>query len=74
MIEIAIVVSCCVGLAGILKKKGRSPAGYIVLFVALWFGGEFAAGYLAGLFGVLTPSCVSWRVLWGRRSAPESVG
>jgi hypothetical protein len=40
MLEIILVVMISKKIAAMQKEKGRSAAGYIVLFVLLWFGGE----------------------------------
>jgi hypothetical protein len=48
MLELILIISLSMQIAGIVKAKSRSPAGYIVLLVVLWRCGEFA-GSVAGL-------------------------
>jgi hypothetical protein len=48
MLEIILVVWLSKKIAATMKDKGRSPAGYVVLFVLLWFGGEIA-GAVVGM-------------------------
>jgi hypothetical protein len=47
MLEIALIIVISKKIAVQLRKKGRSPAGYIALFVLLWLGGEIV-GALVG--------------------------
>jgi hypothetical protein len=49
MLEIVLIVVISKKIAAMLKEKGRSSAGYIVLFVLLWFGGEIV-GAIVGTF------------------------
>lgn len=49
MLEIFLIIAISKKIAAILKEKGRSPTGYVVLFVFLWFGGEII-GAIAGFF------------------------
>jgi hypothetical protein len=48
MLEIIIIVLLSKKIAAMQKEKGRSAAGYIVLFVMLWVGGEIF-GAIAGV-------------------------
>jgi membrane protein YqaA with SNARE-associated domain len=40
MLEIILIVIISKKIATMLAEKGRSAAGYIVLFIFLWIGGE----------------------------------
>jgi membrane protein DedA with SNARE-associated domain len=40
MLEIILVVAISQKIAAMLNAKGRSAVGYVILFVALWVGGE----------------------------------
>jgi uncharacterized membrane protein YeaQ/YmgE (transglycosylase-associated protein family) len=42
MLEILLIIFLSKKIGRIAASKGRSQAGYIVLFVLLWVGGEFA--------------------------------
>jgi hypothetical protein len=47
MLEILLIIAISKKMAAMLKEKGRSATGYVILFVVLWFGGEFF-GAIAG--------------------------
>jgi NhaP-type Na+/H+ or K+/H+ antiporter len=40
MIEIFIIIAVSRKIAAMMKEKGRSAAGYVVIFVFLWVFGE----------------------------------
>ncbi len=40
MLEILLVVGISKKIVAMMKEKGRNPVGYVILFIALWFGGE----------------------------------
>jgi hypothetical protein len=46
MLEIILVWSISKKIAAMMKEKGRSAAGYVILFIALWFGGEIIGGVI----------------------------
>jgi len=48
MLEILLIVVISKKIAALIKKKGRGPAGYIILFILFWFGGEII-GAVVGL-------------------------
>ena len=48
MIEIVVIVLVSIKIAFMIKEKGRNAAGYIVLFIGLWVGGEII-GAVAGV-------------------------
>jgi hypothetical protein len=47
VLEIILIVVLSKKIAAMMKEKGRNPAGYIVLFVLLWFGCE-VIGFIIG--------------------------
>lgn len=46
MLEILLVVAISKKIAAMINAKGRSAAGYVILFVTLWFGGEIVGGLI----------------------------
>ena len=40
MLEIIIIWLLCKKIAAIAKGKGRSAAGYVLLLIGMWLGGE----------------------------------
>jgi hypothetical protein len=57
--DLAILIGLCFLLNKMLKAKGRSPAGYILLLVVLWLGGDVFGAVvglvLSGFLGVALP-------------------
>ena len=47
MLEILAIIVLSRKIAAITKEKGRSAAGWIVMFVALWIGGEILGVFIA---------------------------
>ncbi len=50
MIEIVVIVLVSIKIAFMMKEKGRNAAGYIVLFIGLWAGGEIIGAVAGVLF------------------------
>jgi hypothetical protein len=48
MCEIVIIYRLCKQLAGMCKDRGRGAAGYVLLLILFWFGGEIS-GAIAGV-------------------------
>ena len=53
MLEIILLVFLWRALGERLRKKGRTPIGYQLGLVALWFGSEFCAGVIYGLIAMM---------------------
>jgi hypothetical protein len=51
MLEIILMVVFCRKIAALVKEKGRSPAGYVVMFILFWIAGE--------ILGVIVGAVVS---------------
>jgi flavin-dependent dehydrogenase len=49
MLEVICIVLISQKIAAMMKAKGRSSVGYVLLFIALWIGGEITGG----IFGVI---------------------
>ncbi len=49
MLEIILVWAMAKSIARRCKAKGRSAAGWVVLFVALWIGGEVMGGIVGAI-------------------------
>ncbi len=47
MLEILLLVFLSKQIAATLRKKGRNPTGYVILFVLLWIFGE-VSGFIIG--------------------------
>ena len=47
MIEILVIIALSRKIAAITKSKGRSAAGWIIMFIALWIGGEVLGAFFA---------------------------
>ena len=52
MLEILVIVIVSNKIAAMQREKGRTAAGYVVLFIALWLGGEIF-GAIAGVVASL---------------------
>ena len=52
MLEIIVLWQLCKSLGRILRDKGRKPRPFQILLVVMWFGGELAAGFVAGIVQV----------------------
>jgi hypothetical protein len=46
MLEILIIIGVSKKIAAMMKEKGRSAAGYVVIFVFLWIFGELTGGVI----------------------------
>jgi hypothetical protein len=55
MLEIILLIVLSIQIAKITKAKGRNPAGWVVMLIGLWIGGEILGG-LIGAFGSLIAS------------------
>jgi hypothetical protein len=53
MLEILLVIWLSKKIAATVKEKGRQPAGYVVLFVFLWIGGEITGAVIGMLITAL---------------------
>ncbi len=53
MLEIILIVIISKKIAAQLAEKGRSAAGYIVLFVFLWIGGEIIGAIVGTIITVV---------------------
>jgi hypothetical protein len=53
MLEILLIFFACRALGNMLRAKGRKPIGYQIWLVLMWFGSEFAAGFVMGMIQVL---------------------
>jgi hypothetical protein len=51
MLEIIAVIGCCKIIGEKVRKRGRTAIGYQLMFVLLWFGGEFSGAFLAAASG-----------------------
>jgi hypothetical protein len=51
MLEIFAIIGCCKILGAKVRKLGRKAVGYQLMFVLLWFGGEFLGAFLAAASG-----------------------
>jgi hypothetical protein len=49
MLEIFLIIAISKKIAAMLNEKGRSAAGYVILFVVLWFGGEVVGGVIGAI-------------------------
>lgn len=49
MIELVLVIAMCRHLGGKVRAKGRTAWPFQLMLVVFWFGGEFAAGIVAGI-------------------------
>jgi hypothetical protein len=49
MLEIILIVVLSKKIAAMASEKGRAAAGYVVLFILGWLGGEF----IGAIFGVI---------------------
>lgn len=49
MLEIVLLFFLCKKLGENLRAKGRNPIGYQIGMVVLWFGSEFAVGFVSAL-------------------------
>jgi hypothetical protein len=49
MIEIIIIIALCRRIAEAARKKGRGPAGYRMMLVFFWFGGEIIGAMLTAV-------------------------
>ncbi len=47
MFEIPILVWLCGSLGNMARRRGRNPAGFTLLLIALWFIGELAGAIVA---------------------------
>jgi hypothetical protein len=54
MLDILILYALGHKIAATAKRKGRRPAGYVVLLVALWAVGEFSGAVAAAIYGTVT--------------------
>ena len=55
MLEIIMLVVLSIQIANITKRKGRRPAGWILMLIGLWIGGE-VLGAMIGVFGSMIAS------------------
>jgi hypothetical protein len=53
MLEILIIIALSRKIAEITKNKGRGAAGWIVMFIALWIGGELLGAFIAVFASVI---------------------
>jgi hypothetical protein len=49
MLEIFLIIAISKKIAAMLKEKGRSAAGYVILFVVMWFGGEIVGAVIGAI-------------------------
>jgi hypothetical protein len=49
MCEIIVCVLLSMRIAKIAKSKGRSPVGWVILFIALWIGGELTGAVVGAI-------------------------
>jgi hypothetical protein len=49
MIEIIVLIFLSRKMAAIVRDKGRSPVGYVLMLILFWLGAEFAAGIIGGI-------------------------
>ena len=50
MLDILLLVWLCTSLGKVLRSKGRKPLVFQILLVLSWFGAEFCAGIIYGVF------------------------
>jgi hypothetical protein len=53
MLEIFLIIAVSKKISAMMTQKGRNPTGYIILFIALWFGGEIVGGILGAIVTIL---------------------
>lgn len=53
MLEILLIIAISKKISAMMTQKGRSPTGYVVIFVFLWFGGEILGGILGAIASIL---------------------
>jgi hypothetical protein len=49
MLEILVLINLSKRIMAIAKSKGRSSAGWVVLLIVLWFGGELTGAVVAAI-------------------------
>lgn len=49
MLEIILIIVLSKRIAAIVSEKGRSPIGYVVMFIFFWLAAEFAAAMLVAI-------------------------
>jgi hypothetical protein len=54
MLEIILVFVISKKIAAMMKEKGRSAVGYILLFIFLWFAGEVVGAIVGVIFSMAT--------------------
>jgi hypothetical protein len=53
MLEIFLIIAVSKKISAMMTQKGRNPTGYVILFIALWFGGEIVGGILGAIVTIL---------------------
>jgi len=56
MLEIVLLFFLCRNLGERLRAKGRTPIGYQIGLVVLWFGSEVTVGFIYGIISAIQSS------------------
>jgi hypothetical protein len=56
MLEIVFIIFLARKIGEIIEPKGRKTGWYKFMLVALWIGGEFTGGVVAGLISIMAGS------------------
>jgi hypothetical protein len=53
MLEIILMVVFSKKIAAMVREKGRSPAGYVVMFILFWIAGEFLGAIVGAIVSLI---------------------
>jgi hypothetical protein len=67
MLEIILMIVFSRKIAAMVREKGRSPAGYVVMFILFWIAGELLGGIVGAFVSLIVnpqqePSLI---MIWG---------
>src|SRR6516164_4919403 len=53
MLEIILMVVFSKKIAAMVREKGRSPVGYVVMFILFWIAGEFLGAIVGAIVSLI---------------------